>query len=75
MGKPPLPLYHIGLPPLPLYHMGLPPPHHRMQLIDQKEVWKLGFKPKTIKVRITKHTMIYPGLGPSLEEIAIRPAL
>jgi hypothetical protein len=26
-------------------------------------------------LQTTKHTMIYPGLGPSLEVIAIRPAI
>jgi hypothetical protein len=41
----------------------------------KNRVVKIAHSSFEMVLRTTKHTMIYPGLGPSLEVIVIRPAV
>jgi hypothetical protein len=38
-------------------------------------VVKIAYSYSEVVLRTTKHTMVYPGSGPSLEVIALRPVV
>jgi hypothetical protein len=42
---------------------------------DKNRVVKITCSSVEVVLQTTKHTMIYPGLGPSLEVIALHPAI